>query len=467
MSRKNKKLSAVIVSLTFIGLYFVLHPILFAASFYGATTYTSWYFPAKSGGYDSISWDVKPEAETGSSNGIFWAQYTSFIGGQESYLGIQNVGNEPTGKIATFSIWGATGASGSEYAKAFGGSGARPGYSVRIRYNWAVGRTYTLKIAFSHNGTNGNWWKATITDRTSNETKEIGLIQVPPDWQKLESRAVSFTENYLGLSDCSQLKFSSAFFSGVHAEANTQPSRHTNTILQQHGGGTLCPGGSYSFDGNGGVHHWLGSQNAPPSPTPNPSPTPTPTPTPSPAPANPDPTPEPQAPPDNPEETPVPPATPTAQLLDTDGNELAQTDDGLLLVPEDTSAIITGTSIPLGRISLYFSDGRDTISIEADEQGEWKHMLSSLAVGTYTVEAEATDPKTSLTSDRSRILAFFVGTSEQAAASPDVRALAEEMSEQVATQQSKAPRLAASLALITTGIVSGLWLWPKTKHRAE
>lgn len=236
------------------------------ASAYGTNTYTYWYWPQISNGYDSFTWTVTPEYEATTENGVFWSHQFSIKNGDAGYFGLQNNGSAPSGKIAIFSIWEALYSESPEYASTFGGEGI--GYTSRISYNWEVNTVYELSIFFDGNDGSGDWWKATIKNQSNGVTNIVGRIKVPSSWEKLNSNSIMWTESYIGLNSCSSLQFTGVVFGSPIANNSTLPNSHTNTLQSPSDLSRIyCPG-SYSVDVSalGGVRHWMGASFAPQEP---------------------------------------------------------------------------------------------------------------------------------------------------------------------------------------------------------
>src|SRR5438874_679155 len=70
-------------------------------------TYTLWSWPPARSGFQEMHWDLEPRTDP-SPVGYFWSHQVGLVGGEAAYLGLQTEGSEPTGKIAIFSVWGAT-----------------------------------------------------------------------------------------------------------------------------------------------------------------------------------------------------------------------------------------------------------------------------------------------------------------------------------------------------------------------
>lgn len=203
------------------------------------------------GGYDEMTWTVRPETDP-TPDGYFWSHQVALAGGPAAYAGVQTVGSEPTGKIAIFSVWDALAAEGEVFAAPFGGEGE--GWSVRVPFEWAPGETYTLSIERA-DAAAGTWWKATI-DGTA-----IGRIRVPDGWGGLAETSIMWTERYAGpLSTCADIRHASAVF-GTPSSRGVEPRTHRNHLSMPVG----CPGSSVAdvIDaGRRSVRHVMGAGRA-------------------------------------------------------------------------------------------------------------------------------------------------------------------------------------------------------------
>lgn len=146
-------------------------------------TYTTWSWPPMPTGYAEFRWTLEPRTDP-SPVGYFWSHQVALVGGEAAYVGLQTVGSEPAGKIAIFSVWGATDAEGPDHAAPFSGEGT--GMTVRIRYGWVPGRRERLALRTDGDG----WWRAEVDDRL------VGRIRVDATWRGLASTSIMWTERY-------------------------------------------------------------------------------------------------------------------------------------------------------------------------------------------------------------------------------------------------------------------------------
>jgi hypothetical protein len=183
-------------------------------------TYTDWFWPPPpvSGdgltGYSSFEHTLVVEVDPGPDASYFWAHQFALIGGAGGYLGLQTRGRpaDTTGRAAIFSIWEAVAAKG-QHPHRFTGEGV--GWSCGILYPWEVGRLYRLRVENRARA----WWTATVLDTVTGAETEIGWVQVPHGWQRLDAWSVMWTEWYGGpVARCSDLPHSSVIFHTPTAE---------------------------------------------------------------------------------------------------------------------------------------------------------------------------------------------------------------------------------------------------------
>jgi hypothetical protein len=115
----------------------------------------------------------------------FWAEYwlwtnmkTGTSTATGAYMGLQTNGSFfnglPSGELAIFSVWNATGARGFNCGK-FSGEGE--GYSCRIPLSIYVNTLYRYRIWQVDSDSTGQWWGAWVLDGHTGEDKYIGSIR--------------------------------------------------------------------------------------------------------------------------------------------------------------------------------------------------------------------------------------------------------------------------------------------------
>jgi hypothetical protein len=247
---------------------------------------TYWYWPSNPAGYTSMDTDIIPIAD-GSPDGYYFSAYYWFSGDYPAtggYLGLQTEGSAPTGKIAIFSIWGATSSSGPGYNSSGNEGGVF--YTSRITYPWVVNNTYDLNISLSSQSAGSNTWTGTITDTTTHTSSLIGNIVVPSTRGNLYDISNTFHERYSGpTASCSDMQESEVEFLNLTANNGTiSPTSHINDGPS----GSACAADFATQDISGGIETIIGGQFPPvvsPAPVTTPVPTKkvtTPTPTPAP-----------------------------------------------------------------------------------------------------------------------------------------------------------------------------------------
>ncbi|MDX1765524.1 MAG: hypothetical protein R3313_01075 [Candidatus Saccharimonadales bacterium] len=102
------------------------------------------------------------------------------------------------------------------------------------------------------------------------------------------------------------------------------------------------------------------------------------------------------------------PKAPVAKLLDGEGNEIVPEEGTVPAFEAGQGVTISGTTIPLGEITLFIYSEPQEAEVTADKDGNWSYTIEGLEAGEHRVEAEVTDPETGETSDREQVLAFQV-----------------------------------------------------------
>jgi hypothetical protein len=189
-----------------------------------------WDWPTPSNGLTALENDITFEAD-GTPDGYYAANYFWFKGDYPAtggYFGLQTNGlGDPAGKIAVFSIWGATAASGPGVNKPFEEDGI--GFTSRLPFPWEVKKTYHLKVALSSITADSNVWSATITDLSTGKVSPIGQLTVPKSRGVLASPTVTFHERYAGpTNSCADLQYSQVTFTNVIGNGSVKPLKHTN-----------------------------------------------------------------------------------------------------------------------------------------------------------------------------------------------------------------------------------------------
>ena len=205
-------------------------------------TFTDWFWPDPPvsddgrAGYSSFEHALVVEVDPGPDSAYFWAHQFALIGGGPGYLGLQTKGrtNGTLGKVAIFSIWDAVAAKGKQ-ASRFSGEGE--GWSCGLGYPWEVGRPYRLRVWSPER----SWWVASVVDEVTAVETEIGWIQVPHGWQRLDGRSIMWTEWYGGpLARCDDIPHSSVVF--------RTPTAEDGMVLPERGNGYLATAAASNCD---------------------------------------------------------------------------------------------------------------------------------------------------------------------------------------------------------------------------
>lgn len=248
---------------------------------------TYWYWPSDPSGYTQMDTDITPVVD-GSPDGYYFSAYYWFAGDYPAtggYLGLQTNGDQPTGKIAIFSLWGATSSTGPGY----NGSGTEAGeeyYTSRISYAWTVNTTYDLRIYLVSNASGSETWRGSVINESTGVQSWIGNIVVPSHRGNLYDISSTFHERYSGATaSCTDMHESEVKFTNLTANGGPiQTSSHENVQPT----GSACSGYFATENIAGGIETIIGGQFPAPSPSPSPVITKTTAPTtePSPSPAS-------------------------------------------------------------------------------------------------------------------------------------------------------------------------------------
>jgi hypothetical protein len=223
---------------------------------------TTWYFPASSSGYNQLDTNITPIVD-GSPDGYYFSSEFYFTGdtsGYGGYLGLQTEGTIPTGKIAIFSIWGATSSSGPGYNSS-GTEVEQTYYTSRIQYNWNVNHTYKTDVILLSQSSGSETWAATITDQSTGVQSLIGDIVTPSSMGSFSNEVVTFHERYSGsTASCSDMQESEVEFTNLSFNnGSVIPTSHSNVQPS----GSACAGLFTTQDIPGGIETIIGGQFPP------------------------------------------------------------------------------------------------------------------------------------------------------------------------------------------------------------
>lgn len=106
-------------------------------------------------------------------------------------------------------------------------------------------------------------------------------------------------------------------------------------------------------------------------------------------------------------------AKPVAPTLDgiTIGDTTYKPTD-TITIPDNKPLVLSGKTIPNGKVTLYIFSEPKKFEIQADGEGKWNYSVSGLPAGDHHAEIEVTDPKTNKTSERTRLVAFTVTSTD-------------------------------------------------------
>ena len=183
-------------------------------------TYSNWYWPDNPDGYYNMDQRMTVLGH-GAGAHHFWAHQFAYVNGDGGYLGLQAGSSPNNTKIALFSIYGATGATGGACGPFT--EGTATGYTCRIDpFAWVTGRAYRLRIWTLSKDTTGEWWGAWVQDTVTGVDSHIGTIRVPLTWGWLGAWSTSWT-SYFGASPatCDDLPWGKAQFDSPTANAGT------------------------------------------------------------------------------------------------------------------------------------------------------------------------------------------------------------------------------------------------------
>lgn len=218
---------------------------------------TPWKGLDDASGYDDIEVDITIETWDGgkaSTDAYYYANYATFSNGAGVYGGLHTNGHDGkkyVGKMALFSIWDTytgiaePGGTGVKF------TGEGTGYSVRLPFEWSVGRPYRFKMYIDQDASTGErTWAASLTDLSSGKTTRIGRIFVPVNFGKIR-RPITFHERDRGdTSSCDRITTSCVRFAKMTANSGAVQAQSWG----RHGRKTVpeCPALSWVQDRSDG-----------------------------------------------------------------------------------------------------------------------------------------------------------------------------------------------------------------------
>jgi len=224
----------------------------------GGMAYVWYDWPQPSGnGFSNFDVLLTIEEDPGIQSAYYWAHSFYFKNKEIGYMGLQTNGymqGEWIGKMAIFSIWDALAAEPGPGASCEEFTGEGEGWSCRIKYNWAEGRIYDLRVgALGIDEQENEWWGAWIIDTSSNQETYIGKIKVPASWQWLDNSSAVWVEYYGQVNDCASTSYAKVRFEQPTADNGSFiPNKLTSVI------GTICTNASITLLENQGVNFETG-----------------------------------------------------------------------------------------------------------------------------------------------------------------------------------------------------------------
>ena len=199
---------------------------------------SDWFWPSLSTGYHQFSAAVSP-INDGSSDGYLYGSRFYFNLASNSYtgyVGLETQGQNPTGKVAIFSITGASSSSGPGVNTASTVSGLNT-YTSTIKYNWSDNLSYNLKVSLTGQTIGSNTWTASVTNFYTGLSTTIGSIVTPAGLGWFYNQSETFTDRYSGVdSSCNGIDQAEVEFSDMTADNSVNPTTHLSTAPTQ----TLC-----------------------------------------------------------------------------------------------------------------------------------------------------------------------------------------------------------------------------------
>jgi hypothetical protein len=201
----------------------VLTPTASAAVAQGSSIGRDWPSHA---GYSTMDAQLTPLV-VGTGAPYFWAHQFGFQDSGGGYIGLQSGGyrhDGTRGKTALFSIWDADDAVGPYSIVCIPFNNEGSGQSCMLPYEWQLGRSYRLTVAFASTGATGAWWSGTVVDEVTGTATRIGEIHVP--WKRMLGwSTTTFTEYFGGdLAACSDQPYSKVLWGTMRADGVDAPT---------------------------------------------------------------------------------------------------------------------------------------------------------------------------------------------------------------------------------------------------
>jgi len=100
------------------------------------------------------------------------------------------------------------------------------------------------------------------------------------------------------------------------------------------------------------------------------------------------------------------PETVVADTITVAGKKVTPSEGQGLTINQSQSLVLSGTTVPNGKITLIIHSSPTTAVVQADSSGNWKYAVTGLQPGNHTIYATLTDPTNNQTSTQSKLLGF-------------------------------------------------------------
>jgi len=199
---------------------------------------SDWFWPLTSKGYSQFDAAVSPVI-AGGPDGYLYGNRFYFNGASNvysGYVGLETVGQNPTGRVAVFTILGSLSSSGSG-VNTNGTSSGISYYTSTIKYPWVTNLSYDLRVSLASQSASTNTWIASVTNYYNGSTTTIGSIQTPNTFGLFYNQSETFIERYSGVdASCNGIDRAEVEFSNMSGDGSVSPITHLSTVPVQ----TFC-----------------------------------------------------------------------------------------------------------------------------------------------------------------------------------------------------------------------------------
>jgi hypothetical protein len=199
---------------------------------------SDWFWPLIPNGYSRFDAAVSPII-AGASDGYLFGNRFYFNDASNSYsgyVGLDTIGQNPTGRVAVFTISGAVGSSGPG-VNTNGTSSGISYYTSTIKYPWVENLSYDLRVSITSQSGTTDTWTASVTNYYNGTTTIIGSIQTPVKFGLFYNQSETFTERYSGVdSSCNGIDRAEVEYSNISGDGSVSPTTHLSTTPVQ----TFC-----------------------------------------------------------------------------------------------------------------------------------------------------------------------------------------------------------------------------------